>query len=103
MDMASADLTVAEKAPFADTIQLCSKCCRKLADEGKALRKAVKASVRDAYGDAVEVEKADCFSLCPKGGQVVAAFSKKHARRLVILEPGSDIGHAVEYLLSHSE
>ena len=103
MDMAPTDLPAREKAAFTDTIHMCSKCCRKLDDEGKALRKAVKAAVRDAYGDAVEVEKTDCFSLCPKGGQVVAAYSKNQPRRLVILEPGSNVEHAVAYLLQPDE
>jgi predicted metal-binding protein len=100
MDMALADLTAApEKPAFTDTIHMCSKCCRKLGEDGKALRKAVKAALRDAYGDAITVEKNDCFSLCPKGGQVVAAYSKKQPRRLVILEPDSNVKLAVEYLL----
>lgn len=100
MDMAVAGLPDAPaKEVFSDTVQYCSKCCRKLGDEGKALRRSLKAAVRAAHGEAVEVEKADCFSLCPKGGQVAAARSKKRGRRVVILEPGSDVELAAEYLL----
>ncbi len=100
MDMPLTDLPAANAAElFTDTIHMCSKCCRKLDDEGKKLRKAVKAALREAYGDAVEVEKTDCFSLCPKGGQVVAAYAKHQPRRLVILEPESDVASAVDYLL----
>jgi predicted metal-binding protein len=90
------------EAVFADTIHMCSKCCRKLGDAGKALRKAVKAALRDEYGDVVKVEKTDCFSLCPKGGQVAAAYSKRRGRRLVVLEPDSDVELAVEYLVQAS-
>ncbi len=100
MDLALNDLAERAKPTFADSIQMCSKCCRKLDDEGKALRKAVKSAVREIYGDAVEVEKTDCFSLCPKGGQVIAAYSKKSPRRLLVLEPGSDLEHALTYLLA---
>ncbi len=100
MDMSLGSLTAApEKPAFTDTIHLCSKCCRKLGDDGKALRKAVKAALRDAYGDAVTLEKTDCFSLCPKGGQVIAAYSKNQPRRLVILEPDSELPLALDYLL----
>jgi len=103
MDMQLTELPAApEQEAFTDTIHMCSKCCRKLGDEGKALRKAVKAAVRDAYGNDVEVEKTDCFSLCPKGGQVVAAYAKNQPRRLVILEPGSNAAAAVEYLLKNT-
>jgi hypothetical protein len=86
-------------APRTDVVRMCSKCCRKLDAEGKALRKRVKAAIADTYGDAVQVEKADCFSLCPKGGQVISTSGKQEPRRLVILEPGSNIDAALAYLL----
>ena len=95
--------TGSSRAAFTGSVQVCSKCCRKLGNEGKSLRKAIKAAIRDAYGDKVDVEKTDCFSLCPKGGQVVAAYSKRQPRRLVILEPESNVERAVEYLLRQSE
>lgn len=84
---------------FADSVRVCSKCCRKLDSQGKALRKSVKAAVKSAYGEDVELEKVDCFSLCPKGGQVLSTNGKNGGRRLVIIQPGSDVEMAVEYLL----
>ncbi len=83
-------MQIKQERPFTETIH---------GDEGKTLRRAVKSAVHDAYGDAVEIEKTDCFSLCPKGAQVIAAYSKKQPRRLVILEPASDVAHAINYLL----
>jgi predicted metal-binding protein len=84
---------------FSDSVRVCSKCCRKLDSQGKALRKSVKAAVKDAYGDDVELEKVDCFSLCPKGGQVLSTNGKNGGRRLVIIQPDSDVEMAVDYLL----
>ena len=84
--------------PFSDSVRMCTKCCRKL-DEGKNLRKSVKAAIKGVYGDDVELEKVDCFSLCPKGGQVLSTTAAKGGRRLVILQPDSDVAMAVEYLL----
>jgi hypothetical protein len=83
---------------FSDSVQFCTKCCRKL-DAGKSLRKTIKAAIRDAYGDDVELEKTDCFSLCPKGGQVLSTNAAGAARRLVIVQPDSNVEMAVEYLL----
>jgi hypothetical protein len=47
----------------------------------------------------VELEKTDCFSLCPKGGQVVSTNGKNGSRRLVIIQPDSNVELAVDYLL----
>jgi predicted metal-binding protein len=87
------------EAPFTDTVIMCSKCCRKLGDDGKPLRKRVKTAIENAYGDQVQLEKSDCFSLCPKGGQVLATAKKGQSHRLVIIEPDSNISRAVDYLL----
>jgi hypothetical protein len=83
--------------PFSDSVRMCSKCCRKL-DDGKTLRKAVKSAIKHAYGEDVELEKVDCFSLCPKGGQVLSTGANG-SRRLVIIQPDSNVEMAVEYLL----
>jgi hypothetical protein len=93
----SAGQSGCKQQPFSDAILMCSKCCRKLA-AGKTLRKAVKAAIRIAYADAVQLERVDCFSLCPKGGQVLATGAVQ-SRRLVIVQPTSNIAMAVEYLL----
>jgi len=85
--------------PFAETVRMCSKCCRKLGAEGKALRASVKDALKTSYGPEVALEKVDCFSLCPKNSQVLATFAKGQARRLVIIEPGSDIEATLDYLL----
>ncbi len=85
--------------PFSDSVRICTKCCRKLDSQGKALRKSVKAAVNEAYGDQVELEKVECFSLCPKGGQVVSTNGKNGSRRLVIIQPDSNVEMAVDYLL----
>jgi predicted metal-binding protein len=96
----SATISIGKKLrPFSESVRVCSKCCRKLDSQGKALRKSVKVAVRDAYGDDVELEKVDCFSLCPKGGQVLSTTGKNGGRRLVIIQPGSDVEMAVDYLL----
>ena len=87
------------RQPFADTVFMCSKCCRKLGDDGKALRKRLKNAIHTAFGADVVLEKTDCFSLCPKGGQVLSTSSKQQGRRLVIIEPNSDIDRALDYLL----
>jgi hypothetical protein len=84
--------------PFSDSVQMCIKCCKKLDTEGKPLRKSVKAAIRNAYGEDVELEKVGCFSLCPKGGQVLAT-NGANDRRLLIVQPGSNIERAVAYLL----
>jgi hypothetical protein len=89
------------RAPFADTVLMCGKCCRKL-DAGKNLRKAVQAAIRTAYADTVQLEKVDCFSLCPKNGQVLATGAGQN-RRLVIVQPSSDIELAVAYLLRNPD
>jgi hypothetical protein len=88
---------------FTDSVRMCSKCCRKLDSEGKALRKAVKAAIRNAYGEEVQLEKVDCFSLCPKGGQVLSTSAAGSSRRLVIVQPDSNVEMAVEYLLREAE
>jgi predicted metal-binding protein len=88
-----------EPGAFSDSVRVCSKCCRKLDSQGKALRKSVKAAVKDAYGDDVALEKVDCFSLCPKNGQVLSSNGKNGGRRLVIIQPDSDVAMAVDYLL----
>jgi hypothetical protein len=85
--------------PFADSVRMCIKCCRKLDSQGKALRKSVKAAIKSTYGNDVELEKTDCFSLCPKGGQVVSTNGKNGSRRLVIIQPDSNVEMAVDYLL----
>ena len=90
---------MAGDAPFADVVSMCVKCCRKLGAEGKALRKQVKAAIHEAYGPDVELEKRDCFSLCPKGGQVLSTAGKHQPRRIVIIEAGANVEHAVDYLL----
>ncbi len=77
---------------------MCTKCCRKL-DEGKSLRKVVKAAIKNAYGEDVQLEKVDCYALCPKGGQVLSTTAAGDARRLVIVQPDSNVEMAVEYLL----
>ncbi len=97
----SADPSGREQQPFSDAVIMCSKCCRKL-DAGRTLRKAVKAAIRIAYADAVQLEKADCFSLCPKGGQVLSTGAGQ-SRRLVIVQPNSNIAMAVDYLLRNSD
>jgi hypothetical protein len=84
---------------FADVVSMCVKCCRKLGADGKALRKQLKAAIHETYGPDVELEKRDCFSLCPKGGQVLSTSGKHQPRRIVIVEPGSHIGQAIDYLL----
>jgi hypothetical protein len=86
-------------APFTDVVSMCVKCCRKLGVDGKALRKQLKAAIHETYGPDVELEKRDCFSLCPKGGQVLSTSGKHQPRRIVIVEPGSNIGRAIDYLL----
>jgi hypothetical protein len=102
---AGADRSVGQSGeaqqPFSDAVLMCTKCCRKL-DAGKTLRKAVKAAIRIAYADAVQLEKADCFSLCPKGGQVLATGAGQ-SRRLVIVQPNSNITIAVAYLLRNPD
>jgi hypothetical protein len=90
-----------QQQPFSDAVIMCSKCCRKL-EAGKTLRKAVKVAIRIAYGDAVQLEKAECFSLCPKGGQVLCTGVGEN-RRLVIVQPNSNIAMAVEYLLRNPD
>jgi len=97
-DFATVSTEFRQAAPFSDSVQICTKCCRKL-DAGKPLRKAVKAAIRNAYGEDVELQKADCFSLCPKGGQVISTTGASGGRRLVIIQPDSDVEMAVEYLL----
>jgi hypothetical protein len=87
-------------APLTNMVAMCSKCCRKLGAEGKTLRKAIKAAIQDDYGSDVQLEKTDCFSLCPKGGQVLSTSPKHQPRRIVIVEPGSQIGRSIDYLLS---
>ncbi len=85
--------------PFSDSVQMCIKCCKKLDADGKPLRKSVRAAIRNAYGDDLELEKTGCFSLCPKGGQVLSTNAAGGTRRLVIVEPGSNVERAVDYLL----
>lgn len=86
-------------APFTDVVSMCVKCCRKLGADGKVLRKQLKTTLHETYGPDVGLEKRDCFSLCPKGGQVLSTSGKHQPRRIVIVEPGSNVGLAIEYLL----
>ena len=99
LDLNTAPVIDSAAPPFADTVLMCSKCCRKLGDNGKALRKRVKSALHNAYDANVALEKTDCFSLCPKGGQVLSTVSKHKNRRLVIIEPESDVDRAIDYLL----
>ena len=99
LDPSAAPFEASIRPPFAHTVLMCSKCCRKLGDDGKALRKRLKNAIHTAFGADVVLEKTDCFSLCPKGWQVLSTSSKQHARRLVIIEPDSDVDRALDYLL----
>jgi hypothetical protein len=86
-------------AAFATTVRICGKCLRKLDAPGNVLRKAAKTALADLYGEDVTLEKVDCFSLCPKGGVVLETGGKRQVRRLLVIEPGSEIDSAIIYLL----
>jgi hypothetical protein len=85
--------------PFADRLLMCGKCARKLGKDGKAIRKSLKRALKGGAWGKARLEETGCFSLCPKHGQVLAAFRRPRDRRLVVIQPGADIGPALDYLL----
>jgi hypothetical protein len=96
--MSDAILRPAE-TPFADTVLMCAKCARRLGSDGKAIRKSLKRALKRSPWAEARLEETDCFSLCPKWGQVLATSRKPGDRRLLVVEPDADIEHALDYLL----
>ena len=87
------------EAAFADALLMCRKCARKLGPEGKAIRKSLKQALKNARWPDVRLQKTDCFSLCPKGGQILASLRPRGERRLLVVEPGFVVEDALDYLL----
>jgi hypothetical protein len=85
--------------PFADRVLMCAKCARKLGPGGKAIRKSLKRALESGRWGKARLVKTGCFSLCPKRGQVLAAFRRPGDRRLVVVAPGFELAHAIDYLL----
>lgn len=81
-------------------VLICRKCVAKLGPDGKALRKAVKQSLKGGFGRDVAFVKTDCFSLCPRDGVVLATARKAADRRLLVLQPGAAVADALGYLLA---
>lgn len=90
------------EAAFADNVLMCGKCTRKLGSDGKALRKSLKHALKKSCWAKVRLIKAGCFSLCPKGGQVLVTVRKLGDRRLLVVEPGFAIENALNYLLGRT-
>jgi hypothetical protein len=94
-----ATLSRKTEPPVADRLLLCAKCARRLGKDGKAIRKSAKRALKSNVWGKAKLEETGCFSLCPKHGVVLAAFRRPRERRLVVVQPGADIGHALDYLL----
>jgi hypothetical protein len=82
------------EAPFADTVLICGKCVKRLGRDGKTIRNSLKQALKNSPWTDVRLVKTSCFSLCPKGGQVLATIRKPGDR-----EPGFAIENALDYLL----
>jgi hypothetical protein len=87
------------EASFADTVLICGKCARKLGPDGKVIRRSLKQALRSSCWAKVRLVDTRCFSLCPKGGQVLATVRRIGDRRLLVVEPGFDTENALDYLL----
>jgi hypothetical protein len=89
------------RAPFAETVLVCSKCARKFpgAKNAKAVAKTLKSGLKDRRWGKVRVVETRCFDLCPKRRQVLASGRTLADHRLVVVEPGFDRDAALEALL----
>jgi hypothetical protein len=63
------------------------------------LRKALKQALETSAWPEADLKKSECFSLCPKGGQVLATMAKGQPRRMLVLQPDSEFAPALDYLL----
>ncbi len=93
-------MAAAPPAPFADTVLMCGKCARKLGANGKALRTALRQALKTGRWGRVQLAQTRCFSLCPNGGQVLAAVRKIGERRLLVVQPAAAVESALDYLLA---
>ena len=93
------------KAPFAQTVLVCSKCAKTFPGEknAKGVAKRLKAVLKGRRWGKVRVVETRCFDLCPKRRQVLASGRTLAERRLVVVEPGFDPEAALEELLGPPE
>ena len=81
------------------TLLICRKCIKRLGAEGKAVRKTVKHVIDGGRYHGAEMVKTDCFGLCPRDGVVLATSRRADDRRLVVVQPTSQLEDAAAYLL----
>ena len=80
----------------------CGKCLKRC-DDGKALRRAVKAGAKaraaEVGGRKVRVVETGCLGLCPKGALVVASAATLARGEAVLLRDVGEVAAALPRLL----
>ncbi len=89
------------KAPFAETVLLCSKCARRFPDDrgAKGVRSALKSALKSRRWGKVRVVETKCLDLCPKRRLVLASASTLFNHKLVVVDAGFDADAALTQLL----
>jgi predicted metal-binding protein len=84
----------------ASPILVCKKCLKR-SDEGKAIKRALKAGLKqsvDAHDKPARLVATSCFGLCPKRSVVVASGSSLRKSEYALLSSDKDVTEALELL-----
>ncbi len=89
------------KAPFAETVLLCSKCAKTFPDDrgAKGVRSALKSALKSRRWGKVRVVETKCLDLCPKRRLVLASGVLLASQKLLVVDAGFDIDAALVQLL----
>jgi predicted metal-binding protein len=89
------------KAPFAETVLVCSKCAKKFPDHrgAKGVRSALKSALKTKRWGKVRLVETKCLDLCPKKRLVLASGATLANHRLVVVDAGFDADAALVQLL----
>jgi predicted metal-binding protein len=89
------------KAPFAETVLVCSKCAKKFPDGrgAKGVRSALKSALKSRRWGKVRVVETKCMDLCPKRRLVLASGTTLSNHKLVVVDAGFDADAALTQLL----
>ena len=85
-----------------DVIVVCGKCLKRH-DEGKAVRRALKAEVKAYTGDGAKVRKTrvvrtGCLGICPRGAVVVASAPLLAAGEVMLVRDADEVAEGLSRL-----
>jgi predicted metal-binding protein len=89
------------KAPFSETVLVCSKCAKKFPDRrgAKGVRSALKSALKTRRWGKIRLVETKCLDLCPKRRLVLASGATLANHKLVVVDAGFDADAALIQLL----